>query len=99
MNWDDFLRPETAGTVGGLLGWLNAPGGTVKEQAFNLLSGIAAAIFLAPYLAERAGMASQTGRMAFAFVIGLVGMNLLAKLIAAAKKTDWAALLPKGTKQ
>lgn len=90
MSWEDIVKtPDMAGTVGAVLGWLSAPGGTVKMQAFNLGAGIACALFVAPYVAERAGMDSQASRMAFAFVVGLVGMNILPKLTIAAKKTDW----------
>lgn len=95
MSWEEFVKsPDTAGVVGALLGWLSAPGGTLREQLFNVGAGLGAAIFLAPYLAERAGLSSQPGRMAFAFIIGLVGMNIVPKLMAAAKQSNWSSLLP-----
>lgn len=94
MNWDDFARsPDAAGVAGAILGWLSAPGGSLREQLFNVGAGLGAAIFLAPFLAERAGIESQAGRMAFAFIVGLVGMNLLPKLTTAARNLDWAAIL------
>lgn len=99
MSWEDIVKsPDTAGTVGALLGWLSAPGGTLREQLFNVLAGLGAAIFLAPYLAERAGLSSRPSQMAFAFVVGLVGMNVLPKLSAAAKRADWAVFFPKRNK-
>lgn len=94
MNWDDMLHsPDAAGVVGAILGWLSVPGGTMRAQLFNVGAGLGAAIFLAPFLAERAGIESQAGRMAFAFIVGLVGMNLLPKLSSAARGLDWAAIL------
>ncbi len=92
MSWEEFVKtPDVAGTVGAILGWLSAPGGTVKEQLFNLISGLACAFFVAPYLAERVDMQSQAAQMAFSFAVGLVGMNILPKLTAAAKDADWLA--------
>jgi hypothetical protein len=95
MSIEDIVKsPDAAGVAGAILGWLSAPGGTLREQLFNILAGLCCAVFLAPWMAERAGIGSQSGRMAFAFIVGLVGMNILPKLIGAAKRTDWAALLP-----
>ena len=96
--WDDnitpiLMQPASAGVAGAVLGALNAPGLTLREQFFNLLAGVASAIYLAPFLAERADIRSDHGQLAFAFVVGLLGMNLLAKLIAAGRKFDWDALV------
>lgn len=97
MAWDEIVKsPDAAGVAGALLGWLSAPGGTLREQLFNVGAGLGCAIFLAPYLAERAGIESQAGRMAFGFLLGLVGMNLLPKLTAAVKRGEWRELLPWG---
>jgi len=90
MNWEDIVKtPDMAGTVGAVLGFLSAPGGTRRMQAFNLFAGIGGALFLAPYVAEQAGLSSQAARMAFAFLVGLVSMNILPKLTAAAQQVDW----------
>ena len=95
MNFEDLIKsPDAAGTVGAVLGWLSAPGGSLREQLFNISAGVACAVYLAPWLAERANIGSQHGRMAFAFIVGLVGMNIVPKLISAAKRADWASLLP-----
>jgi len=92
MSWEEFVKtPDVAGSVGAVLGFLSAPGGTRREQAFNLIAGLGCALFIAPYVAERAGMETQASRMAFAFVVGLIGMNILPKLTIAAKRTDWLA--------
>lgn len=94
MSWEDVVKsPDAAGVAGALLGWLSAPGGTLRAQLFNVGAGLACAVFLAPYMAERAGIESKSGLMAFSFVVGLVGMNLLPKLTAAARSLDWAAIL------
>ena len=72
MAWDEIVKsPDAAGVAGALLGWLSAPGGNLRAQLFNVGAGLGAAIFLAPFLAERAGIESQAGRMAFAFIVGL----------------------------
>ena len=63
-------------------------------QLFNIGAGLGAAVFLAPFLAERAGIESQAGQMAFAFIVGLVGMNLLPKLSNAIKQGEWRELMP-----
>lgn len=92
MNWEEFLKsPDVAGTTGAVLGWLSTPGAGWRMQLFNLMAGVGCAFFVAPYVAERAGMESQASKMAFAFVVGLIGMNIVPKLSSAAKKTDWLA--------
>lgn len=94
MSWEEMVKsPDAAGVAGALLGWLSAPGGTLRLQLFNVGAGLACAVFLAPYMAERAGIASKSGLMAFSFVVGLVGMNLLPKLTSAVRGLDWAAIL------
>lgn len=87
MSWfdDNILRPETAGITGALLGLFNAPGTTLRERAFNLLAGLAAAIFLGPWITDIIGVHSKNSSMALAFTVGLVGMNLVAKLLDQAK--------------
>jgi len=99
MNWWDdnvtpiLMQPASAGVAGAILGALNAPGLTIREQFFNLFAGVGAAIYLAPFLAERANINSAHGQLAFAFVVGLLGMNLLSKIIAAGRRADWAVLI------
>lgn len=92
MSCEEFVKtPDAAGTVGAILGFLSAPGGTRREQIFNLFAGLGCAFFIAPYVAEKAGMQSPASSMAFSFIVGLIGMNILPKLTIAAKKTDWLA--------
>ncbi len=92
MSLEEIVKsPDVAGTVGAILGRLSAPGGTVRMQSVNLIAGLGCAVYIAPYVAERAGMVSHASQMAFSFVVGLIGLNIIPKLTAAAKKTDWLA--------
>lgn len=95
MNWDDLTKPETAGTLGAILGALNAPGKSIREQAYNLFAGIGCAVYIAPYIAEAFNVGSPHAKMALAFVCGLVGMNVVAKLISSASQFDWLSLFTK----
>ena len=97
MNWWDdnvtpvVMRPEFAGAVGALLGMLSAPGATLKQQAFNLLSGLAFAVFCAPLVAQWIGIKSESAVIGFSFLCGLIGMNLIAKLLIWNSSFDWGA--------
>ena len=95
MNWFDdvWVRPESAGVAGALLGLFNAPGDTWRQRTFNLGSGIAASWFLAPWVCEVIGITSDNGRLALAFLVGLIGMNLVAKIINHVSVSSLADLL------
>jgi hypothetical protein len=97
MAWEWFdahvMRPETTGLIGSALGVVNAPGAGWRERLFNFGSGLGAAWFLAPAIEDYFELSSRNQRMAVAFVIGLVGMNLVAKVIEHVKKTPLFALL------
>lgn len=90
---EHVLRPETTGLLGSILGAINAPGATWRERLFNFGSGLGAAWFLAPAVEDYFELASRNQRMAVAFVIGLVGMNLVSKVIEHVKNTPLFALL------
>lgn len=87
MPWyTEYLKPEAAGMAGALLGFLHAPGSTWRERAFNLTAGVGASIYLAPWISESLiGVTSTKGHLAVAFFTGLVGMNLLSKIIEQAR--------------
>ena len=92
--WDaHFLRPEVTGMIGSLLGVLNTPGTGWRERLFNFGAGLGAAWFLAPAIEDYFNLQSTNARMAVAFVVGLVGMNLLAKIVDYVKTTSLASLL------
>lgn len=90
---DNVLRPETAGTVGAIAALFRAPGDNLRERAFNLTVGLGVAWFVAPGICEYFGMASKNGRMAVAFVVGLVGMNLAVKAMEYVKDTPFGSML------
>lgn len=76
---DSILRPEVAGFAGAMVGLFNAPGRSARERAFNLLAGLSVAWFIAPWVSEYFSINTKNGQMAVAFIVGLVGMNLVAK--------------------
>lgn len=89
---DHLLRPEATGLIGSLLGVLNTPGTGWRERVFNFGAGAGAAWFIAPAVEDYFSLTSNNARMAVAFVVGLVGMNLLAKIIDYVKNTPLASL-------
>lgn len=94
-DWMDthLLRPEITGLVGSVLGVLNTPGSGWRERLFNFGAGLGAAWFLAPAIEDYFNLTSNNARMAVAFVVGLVGMNLLAKIIDYIKNTPLASII------
>lgn len=90
MTWfdDSVLRPEVAGPVGALVGLFHTPGKSLRERAFNMVAGLGAAWFLAPWLTSYLSIDAKNGQMAVAFMVGLVGMNLLSKSIEYVKTTS-----------
>lgn len=99
--WKDarpiLLSQESAGTVGAILAWLNAPGRTVRQQAFNLGSAIAVVYFAGPYIVERLGVPTDAGKMFAGLMLGLLGMRFVGRVIESASsikaKTVWDAVL------
>lgn len=88
MSWfdDNVMRPESAGFFGAVLGLFNAPGSTWRERTFNLFAGIGAAWFVAPWATELFSVETRNGKMCLAFLVGVVGMNLVAKVIDQVKQ-------------
>lgn len=93
-TWFDntILRPEVAGAAGALVGLFNAPGKTWRERTFNALAGLSTAWFIAPWLSEYFPITTKNGQTALAFVVGLVGMNLVSKGIDYIKHTRFSDL-------
>lgn len=98
MNWYDWVnenvvRPEFSGPAGALLGLLNAPGKTMRERAFNLGAGLSVAVFLSPVVDSYFNVTTRNQQTAVAFVIGLLGMNLVAKAIDYVRQTSVSDIL------
>ncbi len=80
-TWFDntVLQPEVAGFAGAMVGLFNAPGRTTRERAFNLMAGLSVAWFVSPWVSDYFTIGTKNGQMAVAFIVGLMGMNLVAK--------------------
>ena len=79
--------PFVAGAIGALITAVRfTPGATWAERAVNVLSGSTVAGFVAPALAEWLHL-SPVYLSAASFVLGLVGMSLVAASLQAIKDT------------
>lgn len=74
-------QQETAGILGSILAFLNSPGRRIFERAFNLLSGVACSIYVAPFIIYKLDVSTLGGRLCTAFLVGLLGMRLTSKLL------------------
>lgn len=83
---DNVLQPPVAGAAGAVVGLFNTPGKSWSERCFNLSAGLSMAWFVAPWLAGQFHITDKNGANAFAFMVGLMGMNIAAKLIDYAKR-------------
>lgn len=94
-------QPAVAGVIGSLLSLRWVPGDKWWEKFFSFGCGIGTALYLAPAAVAYMEIKSSWGPPAFGFMAGLVGMNLIAKLVDIVKNGDWLALLTalKGKKQ
>ena len=90
---DNVIRPEVSGIAGAFLGLLNTPGATLRERVFNFLAGVSCAAFLAPSLDQYYNITSKSQTTAIAFVVGLLGMNLVAKAIDYLRQTSVSDLI------
>lgn len=95
LNWfnEHVLQPEVSGLAGAALGALNTPGSSKWEKLLNFAAGICAAWFLTPAITEYFAMQTQSAKMAAAFIVGLVGMNLLSKIIDHVRRSKLSDLL------
>lgn len=85
--------PFTVGGFGALVALKFAPGNSWWERVTNVASGALAAGFLAPALVDWLQLKTPGLANAAAFVIGLLGMSLIAALLEGIKKLDVAGLL------
>lgn len=99
MNWFDdnvtplLARPESAGMLGTILGWLGAPGESWRVRAFNFAAGVGSALYAAPLVVKLSDIKATEGKLFLAFVFGMLGMNLVAKTIEYAKDASFFTIL------
>ena len=95
FDWmsENLIRPEVSGAAGATLGLLNAPGTTLRERVFNFMAGVCCAAFLAPVIDQYYNITSKSQTTAIAFVVGLLGMNLVAKAIDYLRQTSVSDLI------
>lgn len=98
MSWIDDARaaagdPTVAGVVGSLLSLKWAPGGDWKTKFVSFLCGLAWAVFGARALISAMGVTWDNAQTLFAFLLGLLGMNLTAKVSEFIKTTTIAELI------
>lgn len=96
--WDENVtgyvqRQEIAAIAGAVLGALNAPGQLLREKVYNVAAGFAAALYLAPPAIELLHVPTDAGKTAFVFTTGLLGMNVLVKMIDKFKDTGLGPIL------
>ncbi len=98
MSWIDEVRnaisdPAAAGVAGSLLSLQWVPGATWKTKMISFLCGMACAIYVTPTLLDALDVRWHNSQSLFAFLLGLLGMNLLAKLGDFVSKTSIADLI------
>lgn len=81
MSWPIVVwamsSPFVIGFAGAVVALKGAPGKTWGERIFNAGCGAALAGFLSAAIAEWLGLRTPEMKLAFAFVVGLFGMNMV----------------------
>ncbi len=98
MSWIDDARaaagdPTVAGVVGSLLSLKWAPGEDWKTKFVSFLCGLAWAVFGAKAIISAMGVTWDNAQTLFAFLLGLLGMNLTAKISEFVKTTSVADII------
>lgn len=98
MSWMDEARaaagdPTFAGVVGSLLSLRWAPGDHWREKVVSFVCGMAFAVFAAPSLIDAMAVKWANAQSLFAFLMGLLGMNLVAKFFEFLRTTSLADLI------
>lgn len=88
-----ITHPLTAGIGGALAGLRFAPGATLLERAFNVVSGAACAGWLAPAAVSLFDLTSVSAESAMAFLIGMFGMSIAAAVMEAVRAVKLAEIL------
>lgn len=91
--WKVIITPEGAGGVGAAISLRWVPGKTWLSRISAFGAGLAFALFVVPFLVDYLEIKSIKGIVAFAFVGGLTGMNVLAKVWEFARDVELQKLL------
>jgi hypothetical protein len=85
--------PFLAGLVGALLSLKWTPGLSMKEKVFNVLTGLAFAVFVAPAAIEWFGITSPRITSVAAFGLGLFGLSLAAQCVEGIREVKLGELI------
>ena len=88
-----ITHPLTAGIGGALAGLRFAPGITLLERVFNVVSGAACAGWLAPAAVSLFDLTSVSAESALAFLIGMFGMSIAAAVAEAVRSVRLAEII------
>lgn len=81
MEFKDFPTSTViAASFGALLAALRGGVYTYKQRLVSFITGFAAAIYLAPYLCERIGVTSDTGKNSIVFLVGYLAITVMPKI-------------------
>lgn len=87
-------NPFFAGLVGAAItAWKFLPGAGWPERIANACAGSAAAGYLAAPICEYFKVTSTNAISGTAFLLGLLGMSLLAAVLSAVRETKWAEIV------
>lgn len=88
-----IAHPLTAGIGGAVVGLRFAPGLTLLERVFNVVSGAACAGWLAPAAVSLFDLTTTSAEAALSFVIGMFGMSVAAALMEAVRTVNLAEVV------
>ena len=86
--------PFFIGLIGAIIALRGTPGASWPERAFNIASGSLLSGFVSPAMAEYFGLTTVNMQAASAFIVGLLGLNLVATLVIWLKDLKLGDLLP-----
>lgn len=79
--------------VGVVLNLRSAPGATLVERVFNVLSGAACAWWLAPAAVNVFGLSAGSAESSLSFLIGMFGMSIAAAVMEAVRTIKLADII------
>lgn len=74
-----LFRNDVATTLGTILGWLGAPGDTIRQKLFNLLACFVCGIYGGQLAIEHFHITSQAGQAFWCILLAAIGSNLVSK--------------------